>query len=426
MNEDEAEAIFGSVMSARTEVGKILFITRAAQGACIVQGDAVTCIPAVRRPEVDPTGAGDAFCGAALAFLLQNQHPILAGMLAAELAAEVVTQIGPGALLGEVPVPVLAVDPRVRIVDGQVRNIARLVSRMSEISAFPFVGPTFPAVGDPHAIEYFFAATSQQFGFWSEQQKAYRRPLLASLGGVERKGSDYLYEAYRRRCLLEPAFCTPGRQANLDHLDLEHVFRDDRGRDPMPVLDLHLAQARAYGRDMIALGLTPLVLLEDSLASPRPLKTLLSWLDRIGSYKEDPLRKKSSLLAACLSQRPERFLFLNENERISPIIDYHAMRLFLRAGLIEVLDQGLKDRLGRRQRLGSTEEWAVRYAVYLAMDRVITSSRRSTGTVDQFFFFNARRHCYEMQDPDCPGCPLDPFCSHQKLLFQPILRTCFY
>ena len=425
MNEGEAEAVFGAIGSARTGAGKLLYITRGSQGACIVQGEAITLIPAVQSNEVDPTGAGDAFCGAALAFLLQNQHPILAGMLAARLAAEVIAQIGPGALMTEVRPPGLILDPRVRIVEGQVRKIAGQVSRYPEVSAFPFIGPTFPDVGDSHALEYFFAATLQQFGFWSERRNAYGLPLLAHLGGVARKGSDYLYEAYRRRTQLDPVFCAPGSQANLERSELEQVFRDDFGRDPMPALDLHLAQARAYGRDMLELGLTPRALLEDSLASSRPLLRLLSWLDRIGGYKEDPLRKKSSLLAACLSQRPERFV-LKEDERISPIIDYHAMRLFLRTGLIEVLDHGLKARLSKRLRLENADEWAVRHAVYQAMDQVITCSGKSTGAVDQFFFFNARGHCFEMQDPDCPGCPLDSSCAHQKMLFQPVLRTCFY
>ena len=49
-------------------------------------------------------------------------------------------------------------------------------------------------------------------------------------------------------------------------------------------------------------------------ASARPLATFLRILDSVGGYREDPHRKKSSLLAAILSQRPEAFLRFGEGE----------------------------------------------------------------------------------------------------------------
>jgi hypothetical protein len=47
------------------------------------------------------------------------------------------------------------------------------------------------------------------------------------------------------------------------------------------------------------------------------------------------------------------------------------------------------------------------------------------GAVD-WFFFNARRRCPEMTEPECNLCALDPLCAHRKELFQPVLRTTFY
>ena len=48
---------------------------------------------------------------------------------------------------------------------------------------------------------------------------------------------------------------------------------------------------------MLALQLTPQAVLDRALTSTQPLQTFLVTLDQIGGYKEDPLRKKSSLLA---------------------------------------------------------------------------------------------------------------------------------
>jgi hypothetical protein len=43
-----------------------------------------------------------------------------------------------------------------------------------------------------------------------------------------------------------------------------------------------------------------------------------------------------------------------------------------------------------------------------------------------WFFFNARRRCPEMTEPECAHCAVDPACAHRKALFQPVLRTTFY
>ena len=335
MNEQEATAVFGSCESAHTAPGKVLFITLGDQGASIIQGDTATFIPAVPTTELDPTGAGDTFCGATLAYLLQNKHPVMAARHAAVLASEMITQIGPTALLSRYPAPKEALDGRIELNCPQVRSVARQIATIAEVAPYQFTSPELPPVGHPKTVDYFFAATLQQFSFWTERDGRYERPLIAKLGGVERKGSDYLWETYRRAVEQDPDFCSPERQADLSRQELLAVFRADDGTDPMPALDLHLQQARQYGRDMLALQLTPQIMLEHALASTQPLQTFLSTLDHIGGYKEDPLRKKSSLLALILNQRPEKFLPLRDDEQIAPVIDYHLMRSALRIGLIE-------------------------------------------------------------------------------------------
>jgi hypothetical protein len=177
---------------------------------------------------------------------------------------------------------------------------------------------------------------------------------------------------------------------------------------------------------MLALGLTPQAALQEALASDQPLQTFLATLDQVGGYKEDPLRKKSLLLAMILNDRPERFLPLRDDEPLAPVIDYHLLRSCLRLGLIDVLDGRLEGKLHYRQIVTPAEEWAVRYATYRAMEQLVALSGKSTGAVDQWLFNNARKRCPEMTEPECESCALDPVCAHGKAFFQPVLRTTFY
>jgi hypothetical protein len=156
------------------------------------------------------------------------------------------------------------------------------------------------------------------------------------------------------------------------------------------------------------------------------LQTFLLTLDQIGGYKEDPLRKKSGLLAMSLNDRPEMFLPLRNDEQVPPVIDYHFMRFCLRFGLIDVIDVELKNKLRNRQIISPAEEWAVRYAAFRTMKQVVALSGKSIGAVVSFFFFNARKRCPEMSEPECKRCQVDPVCAHHKELFQPVLRTSFY
>jgi sugar/nucleoside kinase (ribokinase family) len=100
MNENEAKSLWGQVEHARTRPDACLFITLGAQGALVRRGNEVTHVPGHATVEVDPTGAGDTFCGATLARLARGESPVAAAQYAVELAAQTVSAIGPAALLG--------------------------------------------------------------------------------------------------------------------------------------------------------------------------------------------------------------------------------------------------------------------------------------------------------------------------------------
>lgn len=99
MNENEARGLFGSVAQAATAENKLLFVTLGEQGAMVIDGSHKTELAATPITEVDPTGAGDTFCGGTLAGLTQGHPPVEAATHAMTLAAQTVSQIGPAALL---------------------------------------------------------------------------------------------------------------------------------------------------------------------------------------------------------------------------------------------------------------------------------------------------------------------------------------
>jgi hypothetical protein len=250
--------------------------------------------------------------------------------------------------------------------------------------------------------------------------------LIAVIDGDNLKGSAYLFRAFVRVLKNDPDFYSPKRLAGLTKDDMLTLFRADDGSDPMPAIDLHLQMARNYGADMLALGKTPSQILDLAQRSSTPLHTLLNELDQFSGYKEDPLRKKSNLLALCLNQRPEGFLAFGVGENVPPVIDYHTMRSCLRMGLVDVLDAGLKEKITSRTIVSITEEWAIRFACYRAVEEVVKVSGKSLGAVDWFFFSYARTHCPEMTEPICAECAVNTDCTHRKELFQPVLRTTFY
>jgi ribokinase len=442
MNQNEANLLFGGVDKVKAQPGQMIFITLGERGALAIQGDHVTTVPGHPTAELDPTGAGDTFCGATLAALARGEHPARAAQSAVMLAAEMIGAVGPARLLSDQPAPHPIIDPRVRVDSDQVERISQLIARLPEVQPFNFTGDFFPPIDHPATLDFFFAATLQQFGFWEMtphphypplsirggwglEVRRYSHPMIALLEGCSRKGSDYLFAAYRRLLDRDASFLTPDRQAALTADEFGAVLRADDGSNPMPAFDLHLQAAQAYGRDMGTLNWTPQQIVEMASHSPNPRTTFLSLLDHIGGYKEDPLRKKSMLLALMLEQRPEKFLRPVLTEAEPPVIDYHLMRSCLRTGLVEVTDDDLRRRVIGREELSEQDEGAVRHAAYQAVQQVQQRSGRSMGAVD-WFFFNARRRCPEMTEPQCANCVIDPVCVHRKELFQPVRRTTFY
>jgi ribokinase len=100
MNENEARLLYGALDAAPRPPRGAVFVTRGRRGARVLEPQRNSDVPAVDAEEIDPTGAGDAFCGAALAALACGADAVEAARAGARLAAAVVAAVGPAALLG--------------------------------------------------------------------------------------------------------------------------------------------------------------------------------------------------------------------------------------------------------------------------------------------------------------------------------------
>ena len=425
-NEREAREIFGGGSSrscrAACRAGQVIFVTRASAGVTVVQGSHSTGVAAPPVEELDPTGAGDTFCGTTLAWLGRGAHPIEAAGHGTRAAAEAVTGIGPARLF-ESPAPVG--NGRVHVDRTRVGAVGARLADVPEAAPFAFDGPLHPPVDHPGALDVLFASTLQQFGFWRDDGKRYRGPIVAALGGRDLKGSDYLAASYRRWLEEAPAGLRVEAQAELQTRELRERLADDRGVCPFPDVEVRAELARRYGRDLLELDSRPSDLVRRSNAAERPLRHLLGELDHVAGYKEDPLRKKSALLGIILRQRPEGFLESAAGDDAPPIVDYHVQRSCLRLGLVVVDDADMRERLAGRRLLEPIEEAEIRQTANEAVALLQSRSGLSMGALDAFLFEN-RSRCPEMSEPDCARCPVDEVCAHAKELFQPVLRTTFY
>jgi sugar/nucleoside kinase (ribokinase family) len=424
-NADEALVLFGGVHAATSAVGTFRFVTRGASGATVFQGDHRTDLSGVAVTAVDPTGAGDTFCGTTVARILLGDHPVEAARRATAAAAEMVTAVGPAALWTTEPAPWVQPDTRAVPDSLALDRLSDLLRSMPRLDGFSFTGSLFPPVGDPAAVAWFLAATLQQYGFWYEADGRYDRPMIARIDGVDRKGSDYLWAQYRRWSVAGAEVLSPSGQLQVDERAWSAAAGSDEGVDPYPDPAMRAHLARAYGATMVTLGLSPDDLVDAAAATTRPMMSLLRLLDHVGGYREDPLRKKAALVGVILRQRPEAFLPAAANDDAPPIVDYHVQRTSLRTGIVAVPDDALRAALLERRMVTVDEEAAVRRATFEAVAQLAARSGRDMGAVD-WFLFQMRHRCPEMTEPRCAECPADSACAKSTGLFQPVFRTTAY
>ena len=318
---------------------------------------------------------------------------------------------------------------RLSIDDRQIDAFAAHLKQAADVQPFDFCarseGFIYPERDRPGVLETFFFACTHQFGFWTLAGTRWDKPMIAKIDGRDLKGSDFLFRACTRAGQKDPRAFAPTALAAMGNGQLSDLFRADNGTNPLPMWPEHLALIRGYAEWYISRNQEPADVLRRAAAAPKPLYALLTALAEIPGYAEDPLQKKAMLLAIVLENRPERFLKVSDPESAVPIIDYHLQRSAVRTGLVRVGDPALRKKLAARELLDQADEERIRAATYEAIEKLMARSRLSAAAVDWFFFQN-RTRCPETVEPDCPACPVQPFCARETRLFQPVFRTTAY
>lgn len=317
--------------------------------------------------------------------------------------------------------------PGVSIDSVQVDRFSTFFKSTGEAKAFTFLDPTpglgsFPGAGHPGALDAFFFITAHQFGFWELDGTRYGGPMIATLDGRPRKGSDYLFRCMTRALEQNPDFFQPLEISKRTDPEWSAVFSDDEGRVPLPMWDAHLDIISRYAHFLKSTGFTPAACLDRANTASESLAAFAREVGEVPGYREDPMSKKLMLLAVILENRPEHFLRVTDPGRYQPIIDYHLQRSALRTGLVRVENPALREKLENRALVQREEEMVIRSAVFDCMEKIVEQSGSSVAAVDYFFFQN-RTRCPEMTDPDCAHCPVQSICAREVRMFQPVFRT---
>lgn len=274
-------------------------------------------------------------------------------------------------------------------------------------------------------VNFFFFAGWNEYGFWLRDEKGYVSPLYGTFRGKEKvKGSDLMWRLAKRAFDRDPRIFTPEQLFSMEPSDWVTMMSDDNGPVPQMATNERFAMSKRHAAYFLSEKCTPLQLVEKAQAAKNPVRTFLALIARVPGFAEDPLQKKSILLAMALANRPEKFLTASPAWKWPPIIDTHLQRVALRLGLVTLPKDWRKENTGRSFTTAMREE-EIRRACGNALGEVIKISGRSMAEVDVLFWM-ARKYCPEMEIPLCVQCKFADVCARRIELFQPILETTAY
>jgi hypothetical protein len=160
----------------------------------------------------------------------------------------------------------------------------------------------------------------------------------------------------------------------------------------------------------------------------------------------DPLQKKTLFLLKLLQDA--NLFSVTDKENLMPVMDYHMMRILLRAGAVEVNDHSLKEKLRNQSPL--EEDPGIRAACIRAMKVIAEESGHDILKMNDFYWTLGRSCCTETtrcrdrmcaKNPctfqevvaveDHSKCALEEVCMGAKddafrSLWHPVIKTHFY
>jgi hypothetical protein len=226
------------------------------------------------------------------------------------------------------------------------------------------------------------------------------RTFQGIIGGRRIRGWDYLVEASLRRA----KDCTAKRMLSYTADDLRSMLSDDLdpAHSPIDRVEERVDQLHDCARRLLdiyqgeAMGIFQRA--EGRLSDAGGL------LDLLAQFKAyaDPMRKKSVLLVGMLHEID--VWPLRDPHNLKVAMDYHAMRVALRSGIVELTDAELSDDLCTQRPVSAERNQAVRAAVSAACDILVAESGLTVFALDKLIWHLGRSCCFYEHDPICgPG-----------------------
>ncbi|MFZ2488921.1 MAG: hypothetical protein WAZ19_12480 [Anaerolineae bacterium] len=256
-----------------------------------------------------------------------------------------------------------------------------------------------------HADEFLFVPSSMpdaqiEANYWAFAIAIcqHTKSLVGVIDGRWRRGWDYLISATRRR---REVFASPHAMATISADQLAALLSDtfDPVTSTVDRLEERLEQLHDVAR----------VLLEQYEGQAM---NIYCWaggrirgeggiFERLAAIPAftDPLDKKAQLLVGQLDAAGVWPLV--DPEHLKVCMDYHAMRVALRTGIVEVTDPALHSALKQKAVVSDEINHTVRRVVSDACDRVIAHSGVSVFEFDKWIWHLGRSCCFYDHEPIC-------------------------
>jgi len=256
------------------------------------------------------------------------------------------------------------------------------------------------------------------------------RTLQGYIHGKWLRGGDYLLAACRRRFDSDQDFFTANRMKSIREDELRALLSDDGNPDHSTIdrvgerVDLLQDCARVLLKRFDG-GIMMIYNVSEGCLIRRDGKGLLNLLKNFRAYS-DPVEKKSFLLLLYLNE--SGIWNIRDLENLKIAVDYHVMRIALRAGIVNLVDNALASRLLQSKRVKQSEDNEVRKAVREACGLLSKYSSHSAFEIDTMLWNMGRSCCFYEHDPICNAkiCHKRDRCSFIKATNYLCLGKCVF
>jgi len=256
------------------------------------------------------------------------------------------------------------------------------------------------------------------------------RTLQGYIEGKWLRGGDYLLAACRRRFDFDRDFFTANMMKSIREDGLKALLSDD-GKPDHSTID-RAAERVGLLRDCARVllkrfegDIMRIHNASEGYLIRRDGKGLLNLLKNFRAYS-DPVEKKSFLLLLYLNE--SGIWKIRDLQNLEIAIDYHIMRIALRAGIVNLVNNALASRLQQRKSVKQSEDNEVRKTVREACSLLSKYSGHSAFEIDTMLWNMGRSCCFYEHDPICDAkiCHKRDRCSFIRATNYSCLGKCIF